>query len=100
MLLLIFCIGFYCVRNESKKNRIPALIHLDVGLFFFYIGSRSHLVFFGVAVFCFALFIYFSYPFSDKLANISGCIKNNKCPENESKSFVFAIRFSSSLNDF
>lgn len=46
------------------------------------------------------LFIYFSYPFSDKLANISGCIKNNKCPENESKSFFFLVHFSSSPNGF
>lgn len=43
--------------------------------------------------FIFALFIYFFYPFSDKLANISECIKNNKCPENESKSFFSDVRF-------
>lgn len=56
--------------------------------FFFHVASER----IRSVRFVLLLFIYFSDPFSDKLANIAECIKNNKCPENESNSFFFCCR--------
>lgn len=82
MPLLMFCIGFHYVPVPKKNRETNEIV--------------CRMFLFSAAIpFIFALFIYFSYPFSDKLANISGCIKNNKCPENESKSFFSDVRFSS-----
>lgn len=48
------------------------------------------------------LFIYVFFPhfsclchrnWKDKLANISGCIKNNKCPGNECRAICLPLRF-------
>lgn len=87
-----------------KMKTTTSLIYLDVRMLTaFFVSSLSSAPAEPAPVRFVFLYYLFIFPihFPDKLANISRCIKNNKCPENESNSFFFGrmcFAFSSFLS--
>lgn len=86
------CFAHYIYRMIGARSRTVIVLH------WFSIthtsSERKKEIVYKTAVFeqSFHSFILF-YPYSNKLANISGCIKNNKFPENEPKQFLFSYEY-------